>query len=436
MTDLTHYVKKPLVVIIVFAVLVRIGVLLLVPDALVADPDDYRRLAENLVEYGTFGHDATPTAYRPPLYPLLLVRCVTTDCCTRAAIGGLHVLLGALTVLMVFHLGNRWGLSQRSAALAALLVACDPILLFQSTRIMTETAATFFAVLGLTALTWCGKRLNDGWPVAYLAVAASGAVLALGALCRPAALVWIAAVGVVIALRAWRNRGHRPVVALALPAAFALGVVVTLAPWTIRNQLQFGRPIATTTHGGYTLLLANNPDFYAWLRTARWGEPWWGDEFNAQWNRRRPRDELVADRLAYDDAWRTIASEPATFAYSCLVRLGRLWSPLPHRLDAHESPVRLAARCAVAVWYVLEYLLAAAGLILLWRVRHRVRRDTAGDGARLPITWLWGILLVLSLTCVHALYWTDMRMRAAAMPVVALAAAYAVCKKTNRRVVR
>jgi len=40
-----------------------------------------------------------------------------------------------------------------------------------------------------------------------------------------------------------------------------------------------------------------------------------------------------------------------------------------------------------------------------------------------PICWLWGLLLVGCLLAAHTVYWTDMRMRAPAMPVIALAAA-------------
>ena len=122
-----------------------------------------------------------------------------------------------------------------------------------------------------------------------------------------------------------------------MPTAFLLGAIVILSPWAIRNQFQFGRPIVTTTHGGYTLLLANNPEFYQWLRSGRWGSVWQADRFNAAWERRKPAGELAADRLAYAEAWQTIRVEPATFADACLVRLGRLWSPLPHQIAADES---------------------------------------------------------------------------------------------------
>ena len=217
-----------------------------------------------------------------------------------------------------------------------------------------------------------------------------------------------------------------------MPAAFLLGVLIVLSPWAIRNQIQFGRPIVTTTHGGYTLLLANNPEFYQWLYSGQWGSVWRADQLTP-WNQRKPSGELEDDRLAYAEAWQTIRHEPITFAYSCLVRLGRLWSPLPHQVAADETPARRLSRYAVAVWYVFEFLLAAVGL-------RRVRNAECGmtnDELRTPQadihhssfiihhspSWLWGLLLVACLTAVHTLYWTDMRMRAPLMPVVALAAA-------------
>ena len=150
-----------------------------------------------------------------------------------------------------------------------------------------------------------------------------------------------------------------------MPTAFLFGALIVLSPWAIRNQVQFGRPIITTTHGGYTLLLANNPEFYQWLRSGPWGSVWGADGFNAAWNQRKPADELQADRLAYAEAWQTICREPGTFVYACLVRLGRLWSPLPHQVVADETPLRRLSRYAVALWYVLEFLLAAVGL---WQI--------------------------------------------------------------------
>ena len=145
-------------------------------------------------------------------------------------------------------------------------------------------------------------------------------------------------------------------------------MLIVLSPWAIRNQLQFGRPIVTTTHGGYTLLLANNPEFYQWLRTGSGGACGGPTSSTPIGTAASRADELSADRLAYAEAWQTIRREPGTFVYACLVRLGRFWSPLPHQVAADESPLGRLSRWAVAVWYVAEFLLAAAVLAsLAWR---------------------------------------------------------------------
>lgn len=387
------------------------------PGALMNDPDGYRRLAENLIAHGTFGEGDTPTAYRPPLYPLMLTGCVALGEHARVAIGVLHVLLGVATVGLVLLLGRWWGLGNRGAAIAALLVACDPILLSQSAQVMTETPAAFLATLGLVMLT---LSLRQSHCYAWTAMT-TGIALGLGALCRPTFLLWTIVAGAALVYFRWRSASYRTL-------AFMLGVLIVLSPWAIRNQIQFGRPIVATTHGGYTLLLANNPEFYQWLRSGSWGSVWQAGQFNAAWERRAPRDEVQADRLAYAEAWQTIRREPAAFAYACLVRIGRFWSPLPHQVVSGEALPRRLFRYAVAVWYVLEFLLAAIGI---W---HICRSDGSSPPStfRLPLSpWLHGLLLVACLTAVHAVFWTDMRMRSAAMPVVALTAAAAFAAKQS-----
>ena len=90
--------------------------------------------------------ECVPTAYRAPLYPLVLTGCVAAGGFGRVAFEALHVLLGVATVGMMLVLGRWWGLGRRSAAVAAMLVALDPILLKSSTEAMSETLAAFLAV--------------------------------------------------------------------------------------------------------------------------------------------------------------------------------------------------------------------------------------------------------------------------------------------------
>lgn len=392
-----------------FALVVRSLGLVLWPDSLAADPDGYRAVAENLVEHCVFGNGESPTAYRPPLYPLVLAPCVALASASRVAIGLVHVALGLGTVWFTYRLAHGYGLD-RWAGWAALLVACDPILLAQSALVMTETLATFLAA---ASLFWIA-RAGRGGRVSHAIT--GGVSVGLAILCRPTFLPWAGVVGVLFLFEpgAVKDKARRSL-------AFAVAVALVLLPWATRNQIHFGRPIVTTTHGGYTFLLANNPHFYEHLRTAPWGSVWENDALDRQWAaempRGRPADELRADRLAYAKALQAIRDEPAMFAYACLVRIGRLFALLPHQVAAHESPARRWSRYAVAAWYAAEFALALYGTI--WIVR-RFRQSIPPQG------WASVFSLVACFVAVHAVYWTDMRMRAPLMPAIAVLAAVGI----------
>jgi len=372
----------------------------------VADPDGYRAVAENLVRHRTFGSGDSPTAYRPPLYPLLLAPCVALGTASRAAIGVFHVALGLATVWFTGRLGRMCGLGL-GAWLAALLVACDPILLAQSTLVMTETLAAFLAI---ASLYWIAKTGQSG-RVCHAIIA--GASVGLAILCRPTFLPWACAVAILFVFDKQTARGQA-----RLGLAFAGAVAMVLFPWAARNQIHFGRPIVTTTHGGYTLLLANNPYFYEHLRSAPWGAVWENEALDRQWAAEMPRgsptDEVRADRMAYAKAFQSIRDEPAMFCYACLVRIGRLFTPLPHQITAQESMARRLLRYAVAAWYAAELALAVYGAVAV------ARRLLEVDN---PPGWFACALLVACFAAVHAVYWTDMRMRAPLMPGIAAFAA-------------
>jgi hypothetical protein len=280
---------------------------------------------------------------------------------------------------------------------------------------MTETPAALLAVLALIALTCCAAKPSSLWAIV------AGLSVGLCILCRPEFLVFAIAAAMVFPCRA---AGPRRMRRLGL---YLLAMAATLAPWGIRNFLLFGRPIITTTHGGFTLLLANNPDYYEHLRTAPWGSVWDGKAIYDEWQKKqqaslRPSahreglyDEAANDRWAYAEAFKNIRAEPAMFAWSCLVRVGRLWNVLPHQVSPDESASRRGMRYAVAIWYTFQFALAAVGV---WFLR----------GKLWAAPWVWGTLLVLSITLVHAFYWTDMRMRAPLVGVVALAAAYGLAQ--------
>jgi len=256
--------RRWLLTVVIVATVIRGGVLYVSSGRLNDDPDGYRRLARNVVTNGTYGWHLSaggvvqPSAYRPPLYTLLIAACVAWPAGDPMLIAWLHLAAGVATVVLVFVLAQRLGLA-RAAPVAAVLVACDPILLNQSTLVMTETLATLLAVVAWALLARAGPSWSMG------RVAWAGAGLALAALCRPTFLVVLVTVAIALGLVVPKGRRCRAVL------AFAVAALLVLTPWIVRNQVQFGRSIVATTHGGYTLWLGNNRSFYDYLREAPWG---------------------------------------------------------------------------------------------------------------------------------------------------------------------
>ncbi|MHB8900365.1 MAG: ArnT family glycosyltransferase [Thermoguttaceae bacterium] len=404
-------------VLIAAALAIRIGVLAVLPATFEADPDNYRIVAVNLVEHGCFGYGTDPIATRPILYPLVVAACRLVDPSLWYSLAAVHVLLGVGTVVLTWCLAIRWG-AGRWSCLAAALVAVDPILLAHSGQVMTETLATFLAAAGLLAATRCAQE-----PTAARA-ALSGAVMALAVLCRPTFVAWMGLSVILLPLAAgtWAGR-------LRLLAAASLAAVAVLGPWMVRNAVQFGKATATTHHGGYTLLLANNPRYYEHLRNGLPGEVWDAEAFNRQWSEHLRRlaaeNELAADRLAYAEAFEVIRDNPRMFAWSCLVRLGQFWRLAPHRTGASEGTLYRAARRVVGAFYAIELLLAALGAVCL--LGGRLPRDLLFRG------WAWGLLLTATFMAVHTFYWTNVRMRAPLVPVICVAAALGLAQVVPTR---
>ena len=426
---------------VVLATLSLRGVVIgVTPDAFTGDPDAYRTIALTLEQSGTFGltgptGETRAIAFRPPLYPWLISRLIVDGKLPIAVIGGLHLLLAALTATFGFlatdRLATKYGVGARKATglaiVAALLMAIDPILVRQSTEVMTETLAACLASLVIWLWTLveppCPRPSTIGLRDAVL-VSALGIALAMAYLCRPTFLVWAAMLIAAIALheRSWTGWVRAGFVA-AIVAMAVLG-------WTERNRRAIGHPVWATTHGGYTLLLANNESFYDYLHQRRWGRPWDADQFLHAYSHRYQGDPRTAafwdrhwdgpptydpsateysdDRLAYEAAKATIRRRPGDFLWSSIVRVGRLWSPFPHDIQGRSTVIVLAT----GVFYLTLYAAVCVAL-----VRHR--------RALFAPRW-WAIwLLMITLTGVHAVYWSNLRMRSPAMPGLAIMAVFA-----------
>jgi hypothetical protein len=355
------------------------------------DPDNYVPLAAALAAGEGFQLQGRPTAYRPPLYPLVLAPLVAafgTGPAFNTAALTLQILLGAATAALTHQAARTIGLAPPAAALAGLIVALDPVLAVQARSIMTETLTAALLAAALATATRPGL---------------CGLILGLAALARPSTLAGAALAALAAATLPPGPLPRRILRAVKLSLALAL----PLSVWALRNALILGEPILTTTHGGYTLYLANNPEYYADVLHGPPGAVWSGPNqlrfFRRVNTEAAQLPEPVADRLLRDRALRFIAEHPIDFVHAALARLCRFWALAPAP-GVYPDPLRLTT----AAWTLPLWILTLRGLchrpLLTWP-------------AALPVA------LILGLTLVHSVYWTDLRMRAPIVPAIALLAA-------------
>lgn len=490
-----------LVSLLVVAGIVRALVLLGADFA--EDRDSYAMLAINWDASGTFGFvdsqgEVSPTAFRPPLYPWLLSWLVDGRGLSPNAVAVLHWLMGLATVALTYSIAAKCKIGP--AWLPAAAVAFDPLLLRASQLIMTETLAALLVVLAWRL--WLAVRASDVEPSCHLEVGsgpksnkavcsevrspgswvsliALGIVFGLAVLARPTAAPWTAVCVIAAAFvggACWKRRGLDALI-------LGCGIAVCVAPWMLRNLAVLGKPIWATSHGGYTLYLANNPELYEHFDRNGPSRAWDATGFHAAWLEQqgrspdpavtdtaslsRPsvdprREELRRDALAYKLAWETISTQPMNFFRSSVYRLGWFWAAWPNpeveqaakatpaeeapteksltedarteEAGSEEAPTENSARAidasprrasvsvAIGLWYLAWYGLAFAGFVSIgraWRAAGtRESEQARWQRQQLLRHWIVPLALICTLSMVHAVYWSNMRMRSPIMSCV------------------
>ena len=147
----------------------------LVVDGEHGDDREYEGRAWNLLNGRNFWALPNGDGSAPPGYPLLIA--VLYSITGRNFLVPLwaNAFFGGALSLAVFFLARRH-LSIPYALLAAAGVAADPILIFWSARIMTETLAVLLALLCLLAMTRITRNQGFGWAV-FCGVLAGVAIL-------------------------------------------------------------------------------------------------------------------------------------------------------------------------------------------------------------------------------------------------------------------
>jgi 4-amino-4-deoxy-L-arabinose transferase-like glycosyltransferase len=317
-----------------------------------------------------------------------------------------NAVLGAATTLLLAALGTRW-FSARIGALAALLYALWPALVFYAATLYSETLFSFLLVASL-ALFARGADSVERRPVWF---AAGGLGLGLCAMVKAEPLILVP----LILLFLWvarRSTGDF----LRSAAAVCLTTAVVMTPWIVRNHRVFERLIVTSGGGGHIAWLGNHEGARGGndLRAAMA----YNNSFPAGLN--AAETTLLQNEQGWRDVWQFVRAHPGEELRILLRKLQltylsdaesaelvRGFGPPADRNLSLATYVRLRG-VANAYWFALMPL-AALGLL---RVR-RARREAQVLLFGLVGAWLG----------IHLVFLGGPRFRVPEAPVYALFAA-------------
>jgi len=332
-----------------------------------------RRIAEGS---GMTRQIGAPTAEWPPGYPLLLAAVYALTDTNVLAAQILNALLSTATCWLTYVIADRC-VGRRCGLLAAALLAFAPGEIFYAPLLLSETA--FTAVLAAACAVFvCSRAARPQPTAAHVGV---GLVLGLATLVRGIGL------GFVVALiptwlgspPSWR----RTVAAAAPVATVALGVLVALTPWTVRNFLRLGAFVPVSTSLGRTLAHAHSPVETGTRSIAamEYRVALWKSFEDVP----QPRRELDVNAAFTRDALGYMATHPARELALIPVRLrylygsdhaalewGRKIAKAPHAAKAERLPLVAAVSddtlAAAADWYFFALLACAvAGMVVCMR---------------------------------------------------------------------
>src|SRR5258708_24674787 len=182
-----------LAVIVALCIIARLAVLLAFPSVFayeitgaVQGNEAHDTHAKNLVEHGVFGRlPDTPDADFPPLYVYLIAGIYGTIGRGHIQVGLFQILLDAISVVLLYHIGKRlMPHGEAVGLLAALFYALYPYIIFQNLTLI-ETPL-FIAELYGFLLVMILLRERPTWDRMTTAlVAIGGLILGPGLLTRP-----------------------------------------------------------------------------------------------------------------------------------------------------------------------------------------------------------------------------------------------------------
>ncbi len=302
------------------------------------------------------------TAWRPPLYPVVLGAVYAMTGPTLGAAQAMNVALGTGVVVLAALVARRLG-GCLAGLLTGLLVAVYPPLVFNDGVPLSEPLG--LALLLVTLLLLMQRR-----------TALAGVAIGLLTLTRPSGqFAAVVLAGWVL----WRL-GWRP--ALSYLACLALVV----SPWMVRNWARLGSPVLVTSTG-FTLNAVYSPEAKA---TGGFVDAVFSPRFAEL--RADIRNEVELDAALRRHATESLAEDPGYVLQVMRRNVGSMFELQPDRNHVAETldgrNLRIRALSLPLVWLVL-----VAGTAGMWVLRRR-----SGIGPLVLAAWVFSAASLVTVT--------------------------------------
>jgi len=276
----------------------------------IIDEESYVEWGKKIAEGEILGNTIF---YQDPLYPYFLGLVFSAAGTNFLLVRLLQVLLGTLSVAVVFWMGKKL-LGEKPALAAAGIMALYHGLYYFELQFLKEILVILFSAvscaLGVAAADkpssprrWIGLGLSLG-----LLTLLRGNFQAI----LPFLVIWAF-------IYAWEDPWRER---LLRAAAVSLGLALVIAPVTVRNHAVGGEWVLTTSQGGANFYIGNNPladGSYAKFSFVRPNPQWEGADFRGEAEKRagRPLTPSEVSRFWYREAFAWIRANPG--------QAGRLW---------------------------------------------------------------------------------------------------------------
>lgn len=377
-------------------------------------------LAHNLLNKGIYSVDGiNPTAYRPPLYALLLHSMMRLfgDRWIVAAVAT-HVILTTICGFLILFLTNKIFKDKFASLFAVVLYLTD---LYFQREALAQRETILFTTIVLAFYSILFRRKSNLKTYLLLSMFA-----VLAHLTRATGIVLVVLLFTFLYLEWQRRKSPTSII----HASIAIVLFVSLVfPWHFYMYKNFNLiSYSSATVGGWNLFKGSNPEilkYYPAIDLDKY-DNWIDKTLKEKGIEKGLWDEVKADRYLKKESFRYIKENPLGFLKVALVKIFAYYSPVPtplgdgklveqdgHLILSEFNFLRKPQALMLYFLHALLILLGSVGFYIKW-----IQKQIQGNS---KVAYIAGLFILL--TTVHILTFAETRYRLPLNPFMIITSA-------------